>query len=373
MTTRELLLRTFGQKETERIPVAPFIHINFVKEFSDSDDIDIVCKTIDVYKHFDFDLIHRNCTPTYNDAADIESDNWQVRKKTVKNGRDEITTSIIQTPQGILTEEFKLAWISRFDAEASPTEYLIKSERDFELFEKYQPPIGIIDTSCIKKAKKLVGDKGIIAPWIQGAFNYVAFFYRKLDDLILDAMTNSDFYHRMMKYFLQRNKQTITQFVEAGADALSYGANIANGKMVGRDFFQKFVFDYEKELIDFIHSMGVFVQFHNCGYASNLLQAYKNLNMDVYESLTPPPFGDTILEDALRIMPNTITLSGNIDQIEFLKTAKPQNIKSRVKHVLEKVKRRGNFILSTTDYFDEGTPYENILALSQAGRKFGEY
>jgi hypothetical protein len=372
MTGRERLLRVFEQKEVDRVPVAPFIHINFVNEFYGNAKTDAASKTIDVYEHFGFDIIHRNCTPVYSDT-DIQSPDWQVEKDVEHDGRDRKTTTIIHTPKGDLKELHRLVWMSQYDAEASPVEYFIKSESDFNIFTEYQPPVSAIDTSPIEKARRLLSDKGVVAPWIQGAFNHVAFFYRRLDEIMLDAMTNTEFYNRMMEYFLTRNKQIVSQFIDAGADVVSYGGNIASGKLVGLDFFRKYIFSYEKRLIDFIKDRGAYVQFHNCGYAMNLFPAYRELEMNVYESLTPPPFGDTILEKAFGIMPNSITLSGNIDQVEFLKKATPDDVKARVKEVLEKAKNRGNFILNTTDYFEEGTPYKNIFALCEAGLEFGRY
>jgi uroporphyrinogen-III decarboxylase len=235
--------------------------------------------------------------------------------------------------------------------------------------------VGTVDTAGITKAKRLVCDtgRGMIAPWIQGAFNHLAFYYRKLDDLLMDAMINAPFYNRMMEYFLERNKQIIAQYINARVDAFSYAGNIASGKLIGVEFFQKYVFPYEKHLIDFIKSKGVYVQYHNCGYGMRLFPAYKDLGMNVYESMTPPPFGDTDFELAIEVMPKLITLSGNIDQIEFLKTATPMQVRQKVKEILEKAKKRGNFILSTTDYFGEGTPHENIFAFAQAGKEYGVY
>jgi len=40
---------------------------------------------------------------------------------------------------------------------------------------------------------------------------------------------------------------------------------------------------------------------------------------------------------------------------------------------LEKVKPRGNWILSTTDFFFDETPYENIRAFAEAGLEYGKY
>ena len=56
LSGRERLLRVFHQREVDRIPVAPFIHINYVKEFFGTQDVDWVAKTPDVYAHFGFDL-----------------------------------------------------------------------------------------------------------------------------------------------------------------------------------------------------------------------------------------------------------------------------------------------------------------------------
>jgi uroporphyrinogen decarboxylase len=100
---------------------------------------------------------------------------------------------------------------------------------------------------------------------------------------------------------------------------------------------------------------------------------YNDLDITGWGYLTPPPFGDVELDKALRVMRPDMALRGNIDQIEFLKKATPAEIRERVKQVLERVKPRGNWILSTTDFFFDGTPYQNIQAFADAGREFGVY
>jgi uroporphyrinogen-III decarboxylase len=79
------------------------------------------------------------------------------------------------------------------------------------------------------------------------------------------------------------------------------------------------------------------------------------------------------LDEALRVIRPDMILRGNIDQVEFLVKATPAEIKARVKDVLDKVRPRGNFILSTTDFFFDGCPYENIMAFADAGREYGVY
>jgi uroporphyrinogen-III decarboxylase len=101
--------------------------------------------------------------------------------------------------------------------------------------------------------------------------------------------------------------------------------------------------------------------------------AYNQLGLDALETLTEKPFGDTDIDHAISVMDKTITVVGNIDQIEFLRTATPEEIREAVRRLLDKFKKRRKFILGTSDYISEGTSYENIKAFHDAGREFGEY
>jgi hypothetical protein len=44
-----------------------------------------------------------------------------------------------------------------------------------------------------------------------------------------------------------------------------------------------------------------------------------------------------------------------------------------VRDLLLRVKPRGNWILSTTDWWVDGMPYENLRAFAEAGLEYGQY
>ena len=92
--------------------------------------------------------------------------------------------------------------------------------------------------------------------------------------------------------------------------------------------------------------------------------------MDVVAEFVRPR---VILEEALRVIRPGLTLRGNIDQINFMREATPQQVREKVRDLLDKVKPRGNWILSTTDFFFDGTPYDNIRAFAEAGEEYGWY
>ena len=370
-SVRSLLLRVFNQEPVDRIPVSPFIHINHVKEFYGTHDVDWVAKTPEVYARYGFDVIHRNCSAVY-DAYGPSNPEWEVETRREESGRDATTRTTIRTPDGSLTCREELRWVYEYDAESSVTEYPVTTREDFDLFRRYLPPLSVVDTSDIRRAKAAVGDTGIVAPWIQGAFNLVAVHYRKVDDLLLDPLTDPGFYGEMMEFFLVRYKSFIRQLIDAGADVLSCGGNIANGKMVGREYFRTYILPYEKELVDFIQGQGVPVLYHNCGYARNLIPLYPDLGMKAYESLTPPPYGDTVLDEAVAAFGLRTTLLGGIDQLDLLRKGSPGEIESGVRRVLDTVCGRCHFILGTTDYFNENTPTDKIRILADVGHRYGK-
>lgn len=373
MTGRERIIKVLKGEAVDRVPVAPFIFNNFINEFYQSSVTDPVEKGIEVYEHFGFDIILRTCNVwDYLSETACDSKNWKVREFKEDEGNEWSVVTVIQTPEKELTQKKRYSRATEYEVVEAVVEYYIKNEDDFAQFIKYQPPVPQYDCSIIKKARELLGDKGLTAPWGQGAFNSAS-FYRKLDDLLVDPYFNINFYSKTVTYFADRMLKTIGQFVNAGADIVCCGGNVGNSTMTGPLHFQKYILPYEISFAKKVKELGAYYLYHNCGDAALLLDQYSNIHMDIYESLTAPPYGDTVLEEALSKIDRSITLCGNIDQIEFLRKATPAEVRLEVKRVLELAKKRGNFILGTSDYFSEGTPYENISTMADSALEYGFY
>lgn len=373
MTGRKRFIKLFTGQTIDRIPVSPFIYNNFIFEFFRSSDIDPVEKGIEVYEHFGFDIILRTCNVwEYMSEKLCDSRNWRYYEVKQGSEKEWEVISTITTPEKVLTQISRYKQITRYEVIQAVVEYYIKEKSDFEQFLKYQPPVPEYDCSVIKKARELIGEKGMTAPWAQGAFNSAS-FYRKLDDLIMDPYIDIGMYDTMLEYFSNRMLKVIDQFAKAGADIVCCSGNVANGTMAGPEHFKKYVLPYEIDFTNKVKAMNLYYLYHNCGDADSLLHLYSDIKMNIYESLTPYPYGDTVFDDALLKIDGNIVLCGNIDQIDFLKNACVDEIFREVENITTKAKKRGNFILATTDYLSEGTPHENIAALSEAGRKFGIY
>ncbi|MCL4385946.1 MAG: hypothetical protein M1326_06515 [Cyanobacteria bacterium] len=387
MEGRERLLKTFRGEVVDRIPIAPFLNFNAIYRHFDippekqnwRGNHNLVEKAIEFSDYFGFDQLQRLGTPVHQyDEKSSNNGKWIVSVDFKKiNGRDtEITT--IKTPEKILTQIKEFNQTTKYTYIEAIREHYIKTRDDFNQFIKYQPPFEDSIYRSIKDefenlsiAKRLLEDRGVVLGFAGGAYNMLN-NYRNLELIMMDPYLDSGFYKEMIQFFSIRVKNIIKKLVEHGADLVEMGGNLATGG-VGELFFKSHVSEYEKELADYIRQLGAFSIYHNCGDADKIMHLYNNMGIDSWGYLTPLPYGDVDLDNALKIIDRKIVLLGNIDQIDFLKKATPAQIKEKVKEVLGKVKKRGNFILSTSDWWTDDMPYENLKAFADAGIEFGHY
>ena len=386
---RQRLLNTLKAKPVDRVPISPFIYLNSIYEFCDYEpqidtywsppDFDFIGKYVEFCDHFGFDIMHPLGTVWdfygMNTALDRSvlgpAENWDVSVEDSTAGQTKHRIVNITTPQGSLRHVENYKKVSRYLVVAATEEYLIKTVKDFEIFREYSPSGEDMDCSLIDRAKAAVGNRGLLASNGVGAFNVLNSF-RKLDDVLIDPILDEGFYREMIEFFLERIMRRSKETIRHGVDVLEISANLATSQ-VGPKFFRDYVMEYETRLLNSIHEAGIPNIYHNCGDAANIMHLYNEMPIDCWGYVTPPPFGDVELDEALRVIRPDMTLRGNIDQVEFLMHASPQQVKERVRDLLVKVRPRGNWILSTTDFFSDGTPYENIEAFAQAGRQYGEY
>jgi len=381
LTGRERLTKTFRGENVDRVSVSPFIWVNNVYEMFDyipkidtnmsPDDFDLPGKYMEYHDYFNFDVLFAPGL-LWDKYIPDTAENWEV--SIVKEGDtdNQKRTTVVKTPDGELKQIQNFKRSSKHLIVFAPQEYVIKTKKDFEIFAKYVPPARYIDIDLISRAKKVIGERGLVNPAIMGVFNTINQF-RKLEDMMMDPIADEGFYREMMEFFADWNiNHIVKDVIPSGADSIELGGNLATSG-VGPAFFKNYVLDYENKFADAIHKAGGFVVYHNCGDAQAIMHLYNDLHINVWGYVTGPPFGDVILDDVLKVIRPDMALRGNIDQVEFLRKASIPEIKERVRNLLEKVKPRGNWILSTSDFFFDETSYDNIKAFSEAGYEFGSY
>lgn len=364
MTSRERLTAVLKGETADRTPVAPYVYDNTVKEWKQDLHADIISGTLEFCENYGFDCILRNFGIRHDDLAGSD-ESWNVDKSETNDGRIKTIQTEIKTPEGTLSQTVRYTQITKYLNVSAYTEHFIKCPEDFALLKRYQPKPVPPDLRELRRAKALIGNRGVIAPWTWGVFNYMSNM-RSLNDLLTDPYLEPDFYHDLAQYAQERLMTALEPVLSEGVDLLSYTGNVAGGTMVGPKYFMDYVYCYEKPLIDYIQNRCIGIIYHNCGDADSMINCYNALSPVCYESMTEPPFADNSLEKCLNGFDKNITLMGNIDQIDFLKKANAEAVYERAGKIVDLAASRGHFILGTSDFLEEGTPSENLYALARA-------
>ena len=181
-----------------------------------------------------------------------------------------------------------------------------------------------------------------------GVYN-LASTYINVQDMMVDALTDEDYYEDYMSFFADLVVSDHEIFVESEFDCVGMQGNIANGGMMGSDYFEEQVLPYERRAIDVLRSGNKPIIYHNCGKAKSLYPAYRKLGITVWETISEAPQGDNTLAEAKAYFGEDLILFGNFDQVHFLKEASPEEVEQRAYDLMMIGKQGGHYIFACSD------------------------
>ena len=379
MTSRERLLCVLKGETPDMVPVSPFIQEEYLSYYFNKANTDRLYDAVALRKELDFDLVTRQYVNEIPYFLQRSFTNWEVeRKLEVVNG-NYIRTMTVTTPSRVLKQVEGAPYNEKMlnGIHFSTMEYLIKDSDDFEVFQKYCPKREQQDVDHIlesgKAARKEIGDLGISCPWAMGGVYNLASTYINVQDMMVDALMDEDYYHDYMQFFADLVSSDHEIFIKSEFDCVGMQGNIANGGMMGSDYFEEQVLPYERQAIDVLRDGGKPIIYHNCGKAKSLYPAYKKLGITVWETISEAPQGDNVLAEAKEYFGDDLILFGNFDQVHFLKEASPEEVEKRAYDLMMTGKKGGHYIFACSDYLEIGTPLENVKALLRGARAASKY
>ncbi len=379
-SSRERLLTVLSGQIPDRVPVSPFVQDEYLSlYYPDRETVHRVYDAVELARELAFDLIAKPRDFEHPHFLRKSFPNWELREeREVRDGQLSVKRSI-ETPSRTLTQIQVGPDLGAATAGVhfSTHEYFLKEREDIEAFIEYMPEI---DAETIEGMKTItaqwraaLGDDGIAAPWGWcSVFNMVS-ECRNIESLMMDTFDIPDLYDALLSKLSEQMAVYNAHLAATEVECVGVQGNIANGAMFSSDYFTEHVEPYEKPVIDAIHANGAFTIYHNCGAARQLYPNYKRMGFTVWETVSEDPVGDNSLADAKSFFGDSMCLLGNLDQIEFLKTASPMEVAERTRQVVETGKPGGHYIFSTSDFLEKGTPIENVKAMIVAAKEAGGY
>ncbi len=369
MNARERLLCVLQGGKPDRIPVSPFVQEEYLSYYFDKKDTSRLYDAVDLCRELGFDLITRQYVNAVPYFLQRSFPDWKVDVTEGKIGNNYVRTTMICTPEGELRQVEAAEYNEKIlsGIHFSTTEYMIKSEEDFAIFRKYCPSREQQDDEyilrCGEEAKSVIGDLGINCPWGMGGVFNMAATYIDIQDMLCDALSDEEYYESYMNFFTDLIVEDNKIFAKSLFDAVGIQGNIANGAIMGNEFFEQYVLPYECRALEPFFQAKKPTIYHNCGNAKVLYPSYKKLGITVWETVSPVPQGDNVLAEAKEYFGSDLILSGNFDQVRFLKNATLQEIEKAAYDQMMIGKKGGNYIFACSDYLEIGTPVENVKAL----------
>ncbi len=380
MTSRERLLAVLRGEIPDRVPIAPFIQQEFLYTYFGRQNTDRLVDACICADELGFDLITKQNCDTTPYFLRRSFPNWEVATSSYVEAGNFYKVTTITTPkktfrqvEGAPNEPDILGGIHFLT-----TQFMLESPEDFAIFKEYLPsPPGWARDEIIEHgriAKQHIGQRGINAPWTYGGVFNLACTFMNIENMLMDALVDFDYYHEYMTFFseiLARNSEDIAL---SDYDMAGMQGNMANAAVMGPDHFANFVLPYERAAYKPLNQAGKPIVYHNCGTAKAFHPHYKNLGVQVYETLSPAPQGDTVLEEAKRFFADSpLILCGTFDQIAFLKQATPEEIYHKAAETVATGKPGGKYIFAASDYIELGTPLENCKAMLAGALSVSRY
>ncbi len=170
--------------------------------------------------------------------------------------------------------------------------------------------------------REKVGDTKLIEGWIEGPCAEAADL-RGINTLMIDFFDDPGFVRDLFEFTLQLGIRFARAQVEAGADFIGVGDAAAS--LIGPQFYEEFVWPYERRLVEQLHAMGTRVRLHICGNICPLLEDIGKLGCEIVDLDFMVP-----VEQARRAMGDSQILLGNLDPVRMLKNGSPQSITAAI-------------------------------------------
>jgi uroporphyrinogen-III decarboxylase len=380
MNSRERLLTVLEGKIPDRVPVAPFVQDEYLSYYyPEKNHVDRVIDAVELARELDFDLIAKHRKFETAHFLKKSYPNWELSRSVSRENGMQVTKTTITTPARVFEQEVVTpeSGAATSGVHATIRKHLLSSAEDIEVFMEYLPSL---DDETIKDMhdtarewRKLMGDDGILAPWgWAGVFNAAADL-RGIENIMMDPYMDADMYCEFMDHLTKLQCNYNEQLAQTEVECVGIQGHMANSGTVSAEYYGSYVLPYEKKLVSAIHAAGKKTVFHNCGPASTLYPSYRELGMTVWETVSAKPQGDNDLATAKAELGDTVCLLGNLDQINFLKQARPEEVDAATRKIVSVGKPGGRYVFSTSDFLEKDTPVENVKAMIKAAREEGVY
>ncbi len=150
----------------------------------------------------------------------------------------------------------------------------------------------------------------------------------------------------------------------------------ASGSLIWQSpkMFRELALPVLKQVTEMAYDLGIPTHIHSCGPERLLVKmAVEETRLTVIDPLEIPPMGDCNLAELKRLYGDKIILKGNLHTTDVMLNGSVDEVIHASRKCIDDAAAGGRFILSTGDQTPRDTPLENIFAVIETARTYGDY
>ncbi|MCQ2437012.1 MAG: uroporphyrinogen decarboxylase family protein [Clostridia bacterium] len=163
-----------------------------------------------------------------------------------------------------------------------------------------------------------------------------------------------------MEWATEAHVRFARAMLKLGAHATSMGDSYASPNLISAKFYRQFAKPYEQMVVDAVRDLPGAYSIHICGDTTLIFDDMKDLRPDIMELDWKADMGV-----ARKVLPDSVTLMGNIDPSDPLVLGTPEKVRAQVKEMVEKTRGR-KLIISSGCAMGANTKPENMRALVES-------
>ena len=248
-------------------------------------------------------------------------------------------------------------------------------EKDWPLIEKlFSAPVGY-NPWLLRKQRAELGELGAFGIGIgyPGFQHWFSYFNGGLEALTYWYYDKPEYIQRLQELHEKQAVAMMEMILNEKPDFVLLGAS-GTITMQSPKLARQFCLPTIKKLTAMAREAGVPTMLHSCGKERILVQwCAEETDLGCINPLEIPPMGDCDLADLKQRFGKQIALMGNLHTSEVMLFGSPEDVKRESLKAILAAGQGGGFILSTGDQCGRDTPDENIFAMVQSVKEFGQY
>jgi uroporphyrinogen decarboxylase len=225
--------------------------------------------------------------------------------------------------------------------------------------------------------KKRVNDlkeKGLFTVYTEVQIFEPAWYLRGLDNLLVDMITDEDMAAACLDRMTDIQCKMAARLAEAGIDMIVYGDDVGTQKsmMMSPEIWRKWLKPTMKKAIKAAKDIkpDLIAYYHSDGVIFDIIPDLIEIGVDVLNPIQPECMDPAEVKE---MYGDRLSFWGTIGTQTTMPFGSCREVEEKVKLMIEKVGKSGGLVIAPTHLLEPEVPWENVIALVEAVKKYGKY